>query len=883
MLARFYIKYHTAYGDDLQLVFTDKNSNQQRIQMNYLNNEVWEAVIDTKSMELPDKLHYSYVRRHYTQDAEFLRNEMVVSLKKGKDETIEVFDEWVVDNTYSNLFKTRPFLKIFGNNKNRQITKKDGKGCTHSFKLKANTLPGHLAYCVVGSGKKLGEWDEEKPLLMHIGERNWVAKADLSKENFPIEFKVGIFDLNLKKIIRYEDGPNRRIDHFDSKQTHYTFHITTHFLDIPWKGAGINMPVSALKTEKSWGIGDFTDLNSLVDLSKQCGFKLIQLLPVNDTTASHTISDSYPYSAITAFALHPAYLNVQVLASAFSVKIADEELDKIKELNQSPTLDYEAVLAIKWKLIRQLYAKEKQFFKNDFNWFEFFELNRHWLTPYAVFCYLRDKYKSADFSNWGEYAVYNEEKVQQLASAANPEYEEIAIHYFVQYYLHLQLQEATNYAHKNAIALKADLPIGVGRHSVDTWMYPQLFNIDMQAGAPPDAFAVKGQNWGFPTYNWEEMAKDNFAWWRQRMEQLSNYFDAVRIDHVLGFFRIWSIPTSAVEGILGKFVPAQALYPQDFEYAGLHFDAYRLTAPFVTDEILYSSFGEKADWVRDTFLNGNVFKPEFDKQREIDNYFKNHPENGWAKQKLFNLLSDVVLLKDEEGGYHFRINIFETNSFKHLSAQEQALLEKLYNYYFFKCQDAFWEKEGTKKLIALKNASNNMLLCAEDLGMVPEMVPGVLHNLQILTLQVERMPKKSTDEFAYPWAANYDCIVTPSTHDMSTLREWWEEDSAASQKYYNNALHQYGGSPFYCEPEIAKAIISSHLYGTSMWAVFLLQDILAMSNTLRRSNPKDERINIPANPNHHWNYRMHLDFSKILADKSFIAELRNMIADSGRL
>lgn len=882
MLVRFYIKYATAYGDDMQLVFSDKNDKQQRIQMNYLNNEYWEAVIDSTTLDLPEKMHYSYVRRHYTHDVEYLKNEMFIGIKKAKGEIIEVLDEWVKDETYNSLFKTRPFKKLLAGDKNREIKKKDPKGSTHTFKVKGTLLPGHLAYCIIGNAKKLGEWNEERPLVLHPGDNYWVGKADLSKENFPVNYKIGIYDINLGRLIRYEDGPDRHIDFFETKHTHYIYHITIHFPDIPWKGAGINMPLSALKTEKSWGIGDFTDLNALVDFSKNCGLKLIQLLPVNDTTATHTYKDSYPYSAITAFGLHPAYLNVEKIAGISSVKIADEVMEKVKTLNKAAALDYDEVLSIKWQLIKDLYAKEKHLFKNDFNWFEFFELNRHWLTPYAVFCYLRDKNKTADFSQWGEFANFDDEKVQQLASPSNPEYDEVAIHYYVQYNLHLQLLDATKYAHKNGIALKADLPIGVGRHSVDTWMYPHLFHMNMQAGAPPDAFAVKGQNWGFPTYNWEEMAKDNYAWWRHRMEQLSNYCDAVRIDHVLGFFRIWSIPTSAVEGILGKFVPAKALYPEDFERAGMYFDAYRLCAPFVTEDILYRSFGDKTGWVQETFFNGIVFKPEFDTQREIENFFNKNPENNWAKQKLFDLLSDVVLIKDNEGGYHFRINIFETNSFKYLPQHERNVLDKLYTYYFFNSQDGLWEQEGIKKIKALRNASNNMLLCGEDLGMVPEMVPGVLHNLQILTLQVERMPKKSTDSYAYPWASNYDCVVTPSTHDMSTLREWWEEDTSASQKYFNEVLHQYGGSPFHCEPWVAQKIISNHLYATSMWTVFLLQDLLAMNGNLRRENPKDERINVPANPDHYWNYRMHCYFEDLINNETFTGEIKNMIMMSGR-
>ena len=371
------------------------------------------------------------------------------------------------------------------------------------------------------------------------------------------------------------------------------YHVFPNFQEFKWRGAGLNVPVSSLKSTQSWGVGEFTDLHLLIDWARSAGIKLIQLLPINDTTSTHGIKDSYPYASISAFALHPMYLNVKKLSVAASIEISETVAEEVKLLNHKPELDYEAVAKLKGNAIRELYYKEKHSFKDDLAFFEFFDLNRSWLVPYAAFCYLRDLNNSPDPSKWEDLKEYDENAVQELVSPDNAHYDEIAIHYFTQYHLHLQLLDAVAYAHKNGIILKGDLPIGVGRYGAETWMYPQLFHMDMQAGAPPDAFAVKGQNWEFPTYNWEEMEKDNYAWWRQRMEHMSNYFDAIRIDHILGFFRIWSIPEKDVEGVSGFFIPSLPLSVHDFQSAGIHFDESRFCDPFITDEILARYFSRK--------------------------------------------------------------------------------------------------------------------------------------------------------------------------------------------------------------------------------------------------------------------------------------------------
>ena len=158
-----------------------------------------------------------------------------------------------------------------------------------------------------------------------------------------------------------------------------------------------------------------------------------------------------------------------------------------------------------------------------------------------------------------------------LYEVITADYPHISIYYFIQFHLHLQLLEATNYARANGVVLKGDIPIGISRNSVEAWTEPHYFNLNGQAGAPPDDFSVNGQNWGFPTYNWEVMEQDDYSWWMKRFRKMSEYFDAYRIDHILGFFRIWEIPMHAVHGLLGQFVPSLPMSREEIESYGLPF------------------------------------------------------------------------------------------------------------------------------------------------------------------------------------------------------------------------------------------------------------------------------------------------------------------------
>ena len=897
MILNFYIRFSTKFGQALFLsgshAALGNDDVANAVPMQYFNENFWYAQV-----QLPDsdfnslEIEYRYVLRE-NDGNEIIEwgNDRIIDFKKNMDRDITLIDTWNHAGSVENAFFTKPFQEVFFK-KTAHAKTKPVKTFTHEFKVKAPLLNENEILFIAGSGKALGDWDIKKPVLLSKEGNWWVTRLNLAIENFPIVYKYGVFDLTKNVFVRFESGNNRMLAGSNGKGKQTILHDGLAQMPYPtWKGAGVAIPVFSLRTNQSFGTGEFTDIRLLVDWAKGCGLKLIQLLPINDTTATHTWMDSYPYAAISAFALHPMYLNLAKVAGSKNAAVVKKLEEKRIELNALPDVDYEAVMKYKFDTVKQLFELQKVQFKDDTKYFEFFELNRHWLVPYAAFCYLRDKYKTSDYNQWKTHSVYDEDTIQKLASPSQKHYDAICLHYFIQYHLHLQLKEATAYAHKNGIIVKGDLPIGIYRYGCDAWMAPELYNMDAQAGAPPDDFAIKGQNWGFPTYNWKKMEEDGYAWWRKRFEQMSEYFDAYRIDHILGFFRIWSIPLHAVEGIMGRFVPAIPIPINELFQNNISFEWHRYCKPYIPDHVVNERFGVEANYVKETFLqwiDGTFeLKPEFNTQKKVEYHFSHLPEseiNNNLKFGLYDLISNVIFFEEEGSNmqqFHFRINMESTTSFRDLDSYSKQKLKDIYVNYFFKRQDDFWKKEAMHKLPSLKR-STNMLVCGEDLGMVPECVPDVMRHLGMLSLEIQRMPKDPKKEFFHPADAPYMSVVTPSTHDMSTIRGWWEEDPAKTQHFYTNMLGHYGASPFFCEPRINREILIQHLYSPAMWCIFQIQDILGMSKELRRENPNDERINVPANPKHYWHYRMHFTIEDLIKEDAFNREFGSYITASKR-
>ena len=907
MLFRFSIEYRTHWGEELRLYTSGKEYGMQTN-----DGVIWTAELDLPAKSGLMTYHYSLYRNgqfiwrewELAPHTLFVLPNTKAKSKKANPHSYFVEDYWrsIPDNLplYSSAY-----TDVAGQHTQSNLSALTYFPTTLQLRVVEPRLRKGQTLGICGNTSQLGNW--EKPVRMEMtGLQEWAINIDTNALFHPLEYKYVILDED-GELLQWEEGSNRYIDKIMISKEHQTWvksESACRFSLPNWKCAGVVIPVFSLRTEKSYGVGDFGDLKEMISWAASVGMHVVQILPINDTMMSGHWTDSYPYNAISIYAFHPLYADLNALP-ALSDKLQMEKFSmRQQELNRAPQMDYEASIVLKMEYFRLVYKQEWQSTSESADYQQFFEANKSWLVPYAAFSYLRDTYGTPDFRVWPKHSKYNKSDISRLSSPQSKEYEGIALYYFIQYQLHLQLTDVHDHAKTNGVIIKGDIPIGISRNSVEAWSEPHYFNMDAQAGAPPDAFSVNGQNWGFPTYNWHEMSKDGYSWWKRRFTKMAEYFDAYRIDHVLGFFRIWEIPSHSVHGLLGYFSPSLPLSQSEIENYGFHFNRKLMTEPFINDDILYQVFGYRADMVKMLYLdnkptsNGevvyNVFggvngmyklKPEYDTQRKVEAAFagKSDEESQLIRDGLYRLISNVLFLvdKDNPHGYHPRISAQDDIAYRYLSDSDKHAFNVLYNDYYYNRHNDFWYDEAMKKLPMLTQCTR-MLVCAEDLGMVPACVPVLMSNLRILSLEIQSMPKAFNVEFGDLSSNPYLSVATISTHDMATLRQWWEEDPERTQRYYNQSLQIDGPAPAELPGWLAEKIVSRHLYCPSALCLLSLQDWLAIDEQVRNKDKDIERINIPANPRHYWRWRMHLTVSDLKNNQALSTHIREMIEHSGR-
>ena len=744
----------------------------------------------------------------------------------------------------------------------------------------------HVA--IVGSCDSLGNWDPARAIRMSDAHfPDWEVCLDLDTLTLPFEYKFILRNAD-GQLHQWEADFNRTWTGSTPRASEVMIVSETPFRDIrpQWKGAGTVVPVFSLRSETSFGVGDLHDLRLFIDWAAETGQSVVQVLPMNDTTATYTYRDSYPYSAISVYALHPIYLSLTDLESLKDARQSAVFQRMQRQLNALPEMDFEAVLKGKLDYCRAYFRESGAKVLQSDGYRRFVRENRAWLMPYAVFCYYRDLHGTVDFTRWGDDATYDADRVQALFDAQWETSGEVGYHCFLQYLLHTQFSDVSDYARRRGVILKGDLPIGVNRASVDAWADTPYFNPQQQAGAPPDDFSAVGQNWGFPTYNWEVMERDDFAWWKARLGKLSEYFDCFRIDHILGFFRIWEVPLDYVRGLCGHFRPALPLTPDEIESFGLPFDV-RYTRPMIRRECLAEVFGDKSDEVLARFLTSiddAYVAPNAlcDTQQKIAALFQNANDIS-LRDALYRLTEEVLFVEDPytPSHYHPRISADRSLRYHTLTEAHRIAFDRLYTDFFFVRHHDFWRDTALRRLHPL-TASTDMLVCGEDLGMIPDSVHEVMDRLHILSLELGRISKIYGVEFTDLRRAPYLSVCTTSTHDMAPLRLWWQEDAERTRRYLHALSAPTDHYRDAAKPETAERIVQDHLEAASILTILPLQDWLAMDDSLRDPDPARERINVPANPDHYWRYRMHLTLEGLLQAEYFNKKIGAMLRESNR-
>ena len=817
MRIAFNLEYQTTFGEELALnILTDGKTEQHK--MTTLDGYHWLCEL-SKSVKTKTHIDYFYsvMRGDEQTRCEWLTEPHRLEFVATKGACYTVYDHWI-DIPEDSFLYSSAFTECVAA-RERHMSEETAYSKTIRMKVRAPQLRWNERLAVIGGGEALGNWEALRALNMAEHENNeWVITLDAEKLPETIEFKFVSLDEEIDVTPLWENGMNRTVKIPKLEQGEVVvYELSQAFFPVyPWKGAGTVIPIFSLRSEGSFGVGDFGDLQKMIDWCAKTRQRVLQVLPINDTNMTFTWQDSYPYNSISIYALHPQYTDFRQLP-----QLKDKErkayYDTLqKELNALPQIDYERMNNAKMAYLRELYAQEGSKTMKSEAFKQFFEQNKEWLVPYAAFCHYRDLYGTPAFTEWPDHKTFTAKEREAMSKPTTKIYKEVAFWYFVQFNLDQQMRAAHAYARKNRVILKGDIPIGISRDGVEAWVEPRYFNLNGQAGAPPDAFSADGQNWGFPTYNWDTMLEDGCQWWVRRFRKMAEYFDAYRIDHVLGFFRIWEIPMPHKSGLMGQFSPALGMSIEEIEAYGVQFN-----------EGLFLVDHKRSDrW---------------------------HPRIAVQYQEAYTQLSD-----DQK--HHFN---------------------QLYNDYFYRRNNQFWYTEAMKKLPKLTQATR-MLVCAEDLGMVPDCVPWVMNELRILSLEIQSMPKDPTTRFGHLSRNPYRSVDTISTHDMATLRQWWDEDEERTQSYFNTMLYRGGPAPHPLPDWLAKDIVSRHLTSPSMLCLISFQDWLSIDEKLRLPDANAERINIPANPRHYWRYRMHLTIEQLLAADELNEEISTLIIQSGR-
>ena len=894
MKIRLHINFHTVWGQSIYITGSLSELGAYDIalakKMQYRGDGNWELELNLPEKPVDFEYRYFLSSNDRLIFEEWQRNH--------KQSITDIQQNYVLIDYWQNrpqntVYYSSAFYKSWFAHpcdKFERIVKSKKKLC---IKVLASDIERNQSIAIIGNQAELGNWETGKALIMscaHFPE--WSIELDANALSYPVEYKFCIMENESKSLIEWEKGENRVLVEplINESETGIVSGLQFRKDSNEWKCAGTVIPVFSLRTKTGFGIGDFGDLKKCIDWLKLTSQKILQVLPINDTTQTHTWTDSYPYNAISIYALHPIYLNLNAMGELNTMDRKMFFADKQVALNALEEVDYEQVDTYKWMFFREIFVQEGDKTLQSPEYLSFFDKNKEWLIPYAAYSHLRDKYHTCDFHFWKDYSRYDKEAIERFCQPDKAHYPEIALYYYLQFHLHKQLSEAKEYASTKGIVLKGDIPIGISKTSIEAWTEPEFFNTQYQTGAPPDDFSVTGQNWGFPTYNWEQMENDRYCWWKKRFRNMADYFDAFRIDHILGFFRIWEIPENSVQGLLGWFNPALPFSEDEIKNSGFDFLLERYTNAHINEQFLPELFGEYTQEVMQAYLNRTssrhfALAEQFNTQLKIQNHFsgKEDSKSRIIQNGLFSICNEVLFIRDKQKPdyFHPRISASYTYIYKELATSDRYAFDYLYWNYFYQRHNEFWKEQGYDKLLPLIS-STDMLVCGEDLGMIPQCVPEVMQKLQILSLEIERMPKEINREFTDLTQLPYLSVCTPSTHDMPTIRMEWKENPEKTQRYYNEVLKQDGNAPEDCMPDICEKIISNHLHTRSLLVIIPFQDWLSIDGEIRRKDENSERINIPANSRHYWKYRLHLPLETLLNEDKLNEKIIRLIKQTQR-
>lgn len=663
------------------------------------------------------------------------------------------------------------------------------------------------------------------------------------------------------------------------------------------KLTGVVVPLGALYSEKNPVIGCYTDLIPFAQFCKKCGFKLIQLLPVNDTG-----TQSSPYSGLSAFALHPIYIRIKEIPGFEAFYKSNEKFKTcydnfVSQNDYTLRYDYDRILNTKINLLQQLYETTPAGLtgNSDEELSKFIKANT-WIKTYSVYKNLKWNYMQASWKSWHLNDQHKSpEEIEKLWNTKAFRKEHL-FYAWCQFIAQEQFSTAVKAVHELDILLKGDMPILMNEDSCDTWAHPEFFNQNLRAGSPSDGENPQGQNWGFPTYNWKNLKEADYSWWKDRLKSAGKYYDAYRLDHILGFFRIWAIPDTDCNALTGHTEPYTTFKRENLYEAGFDDDRIRwLSQPHIPTqaveditwnreiahkilELMCNQIGTEELWLFKKEITGSQqlwsinFKKIVDKQTEEK-----------IKTKLVEYWSNRTLLEISKNKFIPLWTYGQSTSWASLNQTEKESLLELFET-LNKKNEKLWKKQADEIFTAITSGIK-MIPCGEDLGVSIECVPKTMKEHNILGLRVVRW-SRHWDKPDQPYIdfSKYEplSVTTTSVHDSSTIRQWFTEEGEVSPSLQpalqSSATLSNGGHPRNApefSPEIAFELLKNCSATASIWYVNPLQDYLYMNKEYWLPTAEEERINIPGTvTKFNWTYRMPISLEKLEKDDILIDKIK---------
>lgn len=670
---------------------------------------------------------------------------------------------------------------------------------------------------------------------------------------------------------------------------------------------GVVVPLGALYTEKNPVIGEFPDLKPFADFCKQAGISIIQLLPINDTG-----TQSSPYSGLSAFALHPIYIRLSEVTGFENLYKSEKFKTKydnfLKKHSYTNRYDYDGILNTKIELLKLIYDESEtgKTGKPDELLTKWIKANS-WVKTYAVYKNLKWNYMQASWKTWhkNDQQKSDEEIIELWNQKAFKK--EHLFYAWLQMIADQQLSDAVSYIKENKILLKGDMPILMNEDSCDAWAFPQFFNQDLRAGSPADGENPTGQNWGFPTYNWKNLKADDYSWWKDRLKTASKYYDAYRLDHILGFYRIWAIPSTDVNALNGHTEPYSFIKKDELYELGFDDDRIRwLSQPHIPTKVIEDitwnydvahkvlacfcdRIGEEELWLFDPAIKGSKAIMDADLTEMCNE--ENIPR---IKEVLVEYWSNRTLIEITKNKYIPMWTYSQSTSWQSLNQQEKKSLEDCFGTVNTK-NEKLWKKQADEIFTAL-TGSVKMIPCGEDLGVSIECVPTVMEKHNILGLRVVRWCR-NWSEGGQPYIPFNDytplSVTTTSVHDSSTIRQWWADEKTSVEAFVkanpeifgittpeNSAMLELGVSTISSgefTPTIAEAIMTASSSSASIWHISPLQDYLFMNKKYWLKEAAHERINIPGTvTTFNWTYRLPASIEELSSDTNLIKKINKI-------